>query len=338
MYCSHNGADLVEQVVAGRLRPVCTACGRVVYAHLRVGAGVVIQRDGALLLLQRGPEADAFPGAWNLPSGYCEADEPPAISAAREAAEEAGLRVQVGNLADAYYFDDDPRGNGLLLVYEGVVVGGELRVDQQEAVRADYFSPEQLPLLLCGGGHDQAILAWQARAHARWEPGQPMRYCPHCAHRLEEKLAFDRLRHVCPACGFVHFRAPKIGVSLLVEDGGRLLLVRRAVEPGKGQWSLPSGFIEWDESPEKAALRECAEETGLTISDLELLEANHYSDDYRGSGISLVYRGRVAGGRLHPGDDAMEACFFSRAELPPVEEIAFLGHRALLERWLQMRR
>jgi 8-oxo-dGTP pyrophosphatase MutT (NUDIX family) len=72
------------------LRPVCSACGRVVYTHLRIGAGVLIEREGALLLLQRGPDADAFPGAWNLPSGYCEADEPPPLAAAREAAEETG--------------------------------------------------------------------------------------------------------------------------------------------------------------------------------------------------------------------------------------------------------
>ena len=190
-----------------------------------------------------------------------------------------------------YYFDDDPRGAGLLLAYDGVVADGELRADGEEAVAAGYFLPERLPQLLCGGGHDQAISAWQARAQDRWQPGQPMRYCPHCTHPLEEKLAFERLRNVCPACGFVHFRAPKVGVSVLVEDGERILLVRRAVEPGKGKWSLPSGFIEWDEPPEAAAVRECAEETGLILSDLELLDANHYTDDFRGPGISLVYRG-----------------------------------------------
>lgn len=335
MLCSHCGAELVEREVGGRLRPVCSGCGRTVYAHLRVGAGVLIHRDGALLLLQRGPHADAFPGAWNLPSGYCEADEPPALAAAREAAEETGLQVRVERLAEVCYFDDDPRGNGLLLVYEAAVVGGELKVDGNEAVAADYFPPDRLPEPLCGGGHDYAIRAWQARVLERWEPGQPMRYCPHCAHPVEEKLAFDRMRHVCPVCGYVQFRAPKVGVSLLVQEEEQILLIRRAVEPGKGKWSFPSGFIEWDESPETAAVRECAEETGLTLSELRLLAANHYTDDYRGPGISLVYAGRVGGGLLSPGDDAADARFFSRAEVPPVEEIAFQGHRLLLERWLQ---
>jgi ADP-ribose pyrophosphatase YjhB (NUDIX family) len=309
----------------------------VVYEQLKVGAGVLIQRDGALLLLKRGSAAGAFPSAWNLPSGYCESDEPPPVAAARETAEETGLQVRVGRLASAYYFDDDPRGAGLLLAYEGKVAGGELRVDGAEAVAAGYFLPDQLPQPLCGGGHDQAILAWRARSLDRWQPGQPMRYCPHCAHPLEEKLAFDRLRSVCPACGFVHFRAPKVGVSVLVEDRERVLLIRRAVEPGKGKWCLPSGFIEWDEPPEAAAVRELAEETGLVLSDLELLDARHYSDDYRGPGISLVYRGSIASGLLQPGDDASDARFFSRCDLPPTRAIAFHGHRLLLESWLHGR-
>lgn len=335
MFCSHCGTEFKGGEVDGRNRPMCSSCGQVFYRHLRVGAGVLVQREGALLLLKRSPESHAFPGAWNLPSGYCEADEPPPIAAAREAAEETGLEVRVGPLADVCFFDDDPRGTGLLLVYECVVAGGELRVDGIEAVAAGYFDPDGLPKPLCGGGHDQAILAWKARMHDRWQPGQPMRYCPHCAHKLEERIAFERMRSVCSTCGFVHFRAPKVGVSLLVEDREQILLVRRAVEPGKGKWSLPSGFVEYDESPAAAALRECVEETGLRLSELVLIEANHYADDYRGSGINLVYRGRIAGGSLLPADDAAEARFFSRIELPAMREIAFRGHRTLLASWLR---
>jgi len=335
LFCSQCGTELQKGKVGGRTRLVCPACEWVAYGHLRVGAGVLLQRDGALLLLRRGPTCDAFPGAWNLPSGYCEADEPPPVAAAREAAEETGLQVKVGRLVDVHFFADDPRGAGLLMVYEGVIAGGELRVDGREAVAASYFAPDLLPEPLCGGGHDQAILAWKARMHDLWQPGQPMRYCPHCAHPLEDRVAYERLRRVCPACGYIHFRAPKVGVSLVVVDRGRILLVRRAVEPGKDQWSLPSGFIECDESPQEAAARECAEETGLILSDLSLVEATHYTDDYRGSGINLVYRGRVASGQLLPGDDASEARFFSRVELPAVDEIAFRGHRVFLAGWLR---
>lgn len=323
---------MAERLVEGRLRSVCAACGHVSYRQLRVGAGVLLQQDGALLLVQRGPEG-AFPGAWNLPAGYCEADEPPPITAAREAAEETGLRVQIARLVDVYYFADDPRGNGLLLVYEAEAVGGELESDGQEVVGVGFFPPEGLPEPLCGGGHDRAIEAWRTRTLDRWQPGLAMRYCPHCTHVLEERLAFDRMRCVCPACGFVHFREPKVGVSVLVVQGGRILLVQRAIEPGEGLWSLPSGFVEWDEPPEAAAIRECAEETGLVVEVLDLLDVRHYTDDYRGPGLNLTFRARVTGGSLRPGDDAQAARWFAPAEIPPAEQIAFVSHRLALQRW-----
>lgn len=333
MYCSHCGSELVEKHTCGRVRPVCLACGRVAYRQLKVGAGALIVRDGSLLLVQRAPDVDAFPGAWNLPSGYCEAEESPPSAAARETREETGLEVEVGGLVDAYFFDDDPRGNGLLLVYEAQAVGGVLQADGHEAVTLGYFPPDRLPVPLCGGGHDQAIEAWRARALDRWQPGEPLRYCPHCTHPLEQRFAFDRLRPVCPVCGFVHFRELKVGVSVLVEREGRLLLVQRAIEPGRGKWALPSGFVEWDESPEEAAVRECHEETCLGVTPTGLLDVQHYTDDFRGPGVNLVYGAAVTGGVLQACDDASAARFFAPAELPGSTEVAFRGHLHLLEQW-----
>jgi ADP-ribose pyrophosphatase YjhB (NUDIX family) len=317
----------------------------VVYRQLKVGAGVIVEREGMLLLARRGPDTDAFPGTWNLPAGYCEADEPPSVAAAREAEEETGLLVEVGTLMGAYYFDDDPRGNGLLLVYEAKAVGGELRDCHQYQIPQDitsetvevsalgFFPAGRLPQPLCGGGHDRAIGEWQERAVDRWQPGVPMRYCPHCRQRLVECLSFDRLRPVCPTCGYVYFRDPKVGVSVLVERKGKVLLIQRAIEPGLGKWSLPSGFMEWDEAPEPAARRECAEETGLIVESLELLDVVHYADDFRGPGINLTYKAQVQGGRLQAGDDAQQALFCAPDELPSPENIAFRNHYLALHRW-----
>lgn len=343
MYCTQCGAELLDLHVEGRLRPSCPVCGQIAYRHLKVGAGVLIEREGALLLVKRGPESTAFAGAWNLPAGYCEADEPPPATAAREAAEETGLQVQVGRLVDAYFFDDDPRGNGLLLVYEAQAVDGDLEEEHWvppspgEVADAGFFTPDHLPEPLCGGGHDRAIEAWRKRALDRWQPGMPMRYCPHCTHALVERVAFDRVRPICLACGFVHFRDPKVGVSVLVEYEGQALLVQRAIEPGLGKWCLPSGFVEWDETPEAAAVRECQEETGLIIADLDLLEVTSYSEDFRGPGINLTYRASASGSALEPGDDAMIARWFAPSELPPPELIAFLSHQTLLWRWATQR-
>lgn len=333
MYCFRCGTRQTEAEVEGRLRPVCPACGYVAYRQLKVGAGVLVEQDGALLLVRRGPDNRTFPGTWNLPSGYCEADESPPLTAARETAEEVGLQVRVLRLVDAYFFDDDPRGNGLLLVYEAEIVGGELESDGREAVDVGFFPPDGLPGALCGGGHNRAIRAWRERALDRWRPGEPMRYCPHCTHPLEERLAFGRVRPACPACGFVHFRELKVGVSVLVEREGRLLLVQRSVEPGMGKWCLPSGFIEWDEAPEAAAARECAEETGLEVADLELVEVRYYTDDFRGPGINLTYQARAKRGALRPGDDAGAVRFYGPEELPGAEAIAFQGHRLVVDGW-----
>jgi ADP-ribose pyrophosphatase YjhB (NUDIX family) len=304
----------------------------VAYRQRKVGAAALIQREGGLLLVRRGPSVTAFPDSWNLPSGYCEVDEPPQETVVRETREETGLEVVVGSLVDVYPFDDDPRGNGLLLVYEAEVVGGSLQVDGREASAAEFFAPDQLPQPLCGGGHDQAIAAWRARSLDRWQPGAPLRYCPHCGHRVTERLAFDRVRPVCPICDFIHFREPKVGVSVLIEQEGRVLLVQRGVDPGLDKWALPSGFIEWDEAPEVAAVRECGEETGLVVVPY-LLTVSHYTDDYRGPGINLLYGGRVVGGRLQPGDDAQAARFFAPEDLPEADQLAFRGHCQTLAAW-----
>ena len=338
MHCAVCAAELEERSIENRTRLVCPACGRVAYQQLKVGAGVLVERDGKLLLARRGPGCDAFPGTWNLPAGYCEADEPPAVTAAREAREETGVGVRVGRLLDLYFFDDDPRGNGVLVLYEAVLDdvrdGTPVRpAAAGEVTEIGFFGPEHLPRPLCGAGHDRAIHAWQERALDPWLPGSAPRFCPHCAHPLEERHAHGRLRHICPACGFVHFREPKVGVTVVIEQQDRILLIRRAQEPGEGQWALPSGFVEWDESPEAAVRRECAEETGLIAGDLCLLGVSHYTDDFRGPGINLFYQARIAGGTLQAGDDASEARFFPHAELPPSTEVAFGGHADLLERY-----
>jgi 8-oxo-dGTP diphosphatase len=151
--------DLLEkQEFQGRTREICPTCGWVYYQQLRVGAGVWLQRDGQLLLLKRSQAP--FAGCWNLPAGYAETDEPPVLTAEREALEETGLRVKIGNLVDAFFFVDDPRGNGILLVYKCEVVGGAIKLDH-ESCEWGYFSPWEIPEALAGGGHDQAVHLWQ---------------------------------------------------------------------------------------------------------------------------------------------------------------------------------
>ncbi|HNS49646.1 MAG TPA: NUDIX domain-containing protein [Anaerolineae bacterium] len=341
MHCLHCASELVEKRIDGRERLVCPACGWVFYRGLKVGAGMLIQNDGRLLLIKRAVTCDAFPDTWSLPAGYCEVDEAPAAAAEREALEELGLRLHAGRLFDVYFFDDDPRGNGVLVVYEayheGEGVGQPDLALSTEVAAAEFFAAGALPEPLCGAGHDRATLAWQARALDRWVPGGALRFCPHCAYPLEERDAYGRQRLACRVCGYVEFRQLKVGVSLVIEREGRILLIRRAVEPGKGLWALPSGFVEWDERPEAAVCRECIEETGLVAGPPQLMAASYYRDDFRGPGINLTYRVTAIGGRLKAGDDAGDARFFPLDELPPADEIAFSGHADTLQKLVRHR-
>jgi ADP-ribose pyrophosphatase YjhB (NUDIX family) len=135
----------------------CTACGNVVYRQLKVGAAAIIERDGQILLLRRSEEP--FKGSWGLPAGFVRWNESPEVAAIRETEEECGLTVQVRSLLGVYYFEDDPRGNGILIVYRCQNDDGT-PWPRGEASEVAYFSRERLPRDLAGSGQDVAIRAW----------------------------------------------------------------------------------------------------------------------------------------------------------------------------------
>ena len=163
-HCPSCGNPLERKIAEGRSRAYCPACRSICYEQLNVGAGALIEKNGRLLLLQRAH--DPFKGAWNLPAGYCEVDESPPQTAAREVLEETGLRVEIGTLEDVYSFDDDPRGNGILILYRCRVIDGMLG-DTSEAINPTYFAADEIPGKLAGGAHDKAILAWQKKVRSR---------------------------------------------------------------------------------------------------------------------------------------------------------------------------
>jgi 8-oxo-dGTP diphosphatase len=157
-----------------------------------------------------------------------------------------------------------------------------------------------------------------------------IRFCVRCAGRVEQRLADGRLRPVCTSCGFVHFLDPKVAAAAVVEQESRLLLVRRRSSPQKGRWTLPAGFVDQNEDPRQAAIRECREETGLEIEVTELLDVIYGLEHERGAAIVIVYRGRVSGGRLQAGDDSDAAEFFGPREIP---RLAFRATRQVVQRW-----
>lgn len=148
-------------------------------------------------------------------------------------------------------------------------------------------------------------------------------FCTFCAEPLRPAG-----RHpVCTGCGRVHHRDPKVGVGVVVlDEQGRLLLVRRGVDPGKGRWALPAGFVDAGEDPRHAAARETLEETGLEVEVGAVIDVypSTATGGHSGASFFLAFEAVAVGGTLAAADDALDAGFFDPQALP---ELAFTSTR-----------
>lgn len=126
-------------------------------------------------------------------------------------------------------------------------------------------------------------------------------------------------RAVCGHCGFIAYDNPKIVVGSVVRHEGRILMCRRAIEPRRGFWTLPAGFLELRETPEEGARREALEEAEARIAIHALLAV--YSVP-RLSQVQLMYRATLAEPHIAPGAESLEAGLFGWSEIP-WERIAF---------------
>lgn len=156
---------------------------------------------------------------------------------------------------------------------------------------------------------------------------QDVNFCQRCGHGLAEKAVEGKTRAYCPECGFIVFLDPKVAAAVLVETEGKLVLVRRGIEPAIGRWSFPSGYVDRGETVEHAAAREVKEETGLDVRITGLVGL--YSS--AGSPLALaVYAARAVGGELRAGHDAREAALFDPDDLP---DLPFQHDSQILRDW-----
>lgn len=159
------------------------------------------------------------------------------------------------------------------------------------------------------------------------------RFCPRCGGPLEMRLlkATEPARHVCNQCGFVFYLDPKVAVGTIIRaESGRLVLVRRAIEPGYGKWVFPGGYVDRGESLFDAAIREAHEESGLHVALDGLV--NVYS--YPGTALVIVvYAARAIGGHLTIDDESLESAEFA-TEAIPWSELAFRSTREGLRDYL----
>lgn len=159
------------------------------------------------------------------------------------------------------------------------------------------------------------------------------RFCPVCGAALERRLlkASEPERLVCTACGFIFYLDPKVAVGTIIRGTqGRLVLVRRSIDPGYGKWVFPGGYVDRGEDLRVAAIREAREECGLDVTLDGLV--NIYSYTGRAP-IIIVYAATAAGGELCADDECLEAALFTPEELP-WDELAFRSTREALRDYL----
>jgi len=134
-------------------------------------------------------------------------------------------------------------------------------------------------------------------------------------------------RPVCPACGWTYYEDPKVAVAVLIGRDGRILLNRRAIQPGLGNWSFPSGYVNRGEVLEEAAAREVQEETGLDVRVGALFGV--YSE--RGNAVILVvYTADATAGEPAAGPEVSEVGWFAPDDLPT---LAFPHDDDIIARW-----
>jgi ADP-ribose pyrophosphatase YjhB (NUDIX family) len=161
-------------------------------------------------------------------------------------------------------------------------------------------------------------------------------HCQVCGTAVEHKVPADdnRERAVCPACQHIHYVNPLNVVGTLPVWGDQVLLCKRNIEPRKGFWTLPAGFMELGETTEEGAARETDEEAGAHI---EMQGLYCVLNVVSAGQVHLFYRARLLDTEFNPGPETMEAQLFRQDEIP-WDELAFRTVRMTLERFFADRK
>jgi ADP-ribose pyrophosphatase YjhB (NUDIX family) len=162
-----------------------------------------------------------------------------------------------------------------------------------------------------------------------------MKFCPSCGAPVTQRIPpGDHLpRAVCTACGTVHYRNPRLIAGCVPEHEGRILLCRRAIEPRRGYWTIPAGFMEVGETLQQAAARECMEEAlaevavGTPCAIVHVLHAEQ---------VHVMFRATLAAPGFGVGPESLESVLCEERGIP-WGEIAFASVEFTLRRWLEDR-
>ena len=166
---------------------------------------------------------------------------------------------------------------------------------------------------------------------------QTLKFCSNCGSALHfgEIEGEDRHRLSCPDCGHIAYVNPRLVVTVFpITDDGRIVLLRRGIEPGRGRWAQPGGFLEVDETVNQAAIRETWEETGLLVEPGELIGLYTRLE---AAVVTLAFDARIVGGTAAPTPEALEIQTFAPDEIP-WSGLAFRTTMWALRDWLDRNR
>jgi ADP-ribose pyrophosphatase YjhB (NUDIX family) len=163
-----------------------------------------------------------------------------------------------------------------------------------------------------------------------------IQHCPACGSHVQYRIPPDdnRERAVCPACSRIHYENPLNVVGTLPTWNDQVLLCLRNIEPRRGFWTLPAGFMELGETTSQGALRETAEEAGAHIELGQLFSVMNVRQVGQ---VHLYYLAKLQDTRFDPGPETIEAKLFTEAEVP-WDQIAFRTVRETLRRYFEDRK
>jgi len=146
-------------------------------------------------------------------------------------------------------------------------------------------------------------------------------YCTHCGSTVERRIPADddRSRHICTTCGNVHYQNPKLIVGCIPEYENRILICKRDIEPRKGKWTLPAGFLENNESVREGAMRETFEEARARV---DIIAPYRLFDLAFVSQVYLMFRARILVPEFGPTHESSEVKLVHENDIP-WNDIAF---------------
>jgi ADP-ribose pyrophosphatase YjhB (NUDIX family) len=163
-----------------------------------------------------------------------------------------------------------------------------------------------------------------------------MEYCNRCGQRTEARIPAgeDRPRRVCTACSAIHYENPRMIVGCIVlDESQRVLLCKRAIEPRRGYWTIPAGFMEVGETLQQAAARECMEEALARVEVGSLCAVVHV---LHAEQVHVMFRSTLANPGYGVGPESLETVLCHERDIP-WPELAFRSVEFTLRRYLEDR-